>query len=60
MASPLGTASAMSAEDRAVRSTSVVSMDDPDVRIAAEALSGLGNPAGERETDKIRRERALH
>lgn len=47
MASPLGTASAMSGEDRAVRSTSVVSMDDPDVRIAAEALSGLGNPAGE-------------
>lgn len=31
----------MSIEDRA---TSVVSMDDPDVRIAAEALSGLGNP----------------
>lgn len=47
MASPLGTASAVSFEDRGVRSTSVVSMDDPDVRIAAEALSGLGNPAGE-------------
>lgn len=47
MVSPLGTTSAMSGEDRAVRSTSVVSMDDPDVRIAAEALSGLGNPAGE-------------
>lgn len=47
MASPLGTASAMSGEDRAVRSTSVVSMDDPDVRAAAEALSDLGNPAGE-------------
>jgi hypothetical protein len=26
------------------KSASVISMDDPDVRLAAEALSGLGNP----------------
>ena len=31
-------------EDSGIRSTGSVSMDDPDVRIAAEALSGLGNP----------------
>ncbi|KAG9528765.1 transcription factor Opi1, partial [Aureobasidium melanogenum] len=36
-------ASNMSIEDGTQRSTSV-SMDDPDVRLAAEALSGLGNP----------------
>lgn len=40
-ASPTEAASVMSL-DESVRSTSV-SMDDPDVRIAAEALSGLGN-----------------
>ena len=44
VASPVETGSVMSFEDRARRSTSVVSMDDPDVRMAAEALSGLGNP----------------
>jgi hypothetical protein len=37
------TASNMSLDDATQRSTSV-SMDDPDVRLAAEALSGLGNP----------------
>ncbi|CAD0045938.1 unnamed protein product [Aureobasidium pullulans] len=36
-------ASNMSLDDGTQRSTSV-SMDDPDVRLAAEALSGLGNP----------------
>ncbi|KAI5268856.1 transcription factor Opi1 [Aureobasidium subglaciale] len=36
-------ASNMSMDDGTQRSTSV-SMDDPDVRLAAEALSGLGNP----------------
>lgn len=36
-------ASNMSIDDATQRSTSV-SMDDPDVRLAAEALSGLGNP----------------
>ena len=41
--SPSDGGSVMSVEDRGVRSTSV-SMDDPNVRIAAEALSGLGNP----------------
>ena len=35
--------SVLSGEDRR-RETSVVSVDDPDVRLAAEALSGLGNP----------------
>lgn len=44
MASPVETGSVMSTEDRVARSTSV-SMDDPDVRLAAEALSGLGNPS---------------
>lgn len=43
--SPSEAGSAMSIEERSERrSTSAVSMDDPDVRIAAEALSGLGNP----------------
>lgn len=43
--SPSEAGSVMSIEERSGRrSTSVVSMDDPDVRIAAEALSGLGNP----------------
>lgn len=43
--SPMDTASVRSSlhEDGARRDTSV-SMDDPDVRLAAEALSGLGNP----------------
>lgn len=44
MASPLESGSVMSVDDQGLRSTSVVSMEDPDVRIAAEALSGLGNP----------------
>lgn len=44
MMSPSETESRASNDDRAMRSTSVVSMDDPDVRIAAEALSGLGRP----------------
>lgn len=35
----------MDRDDRR-REMSVVSMDDPDVRLAAEALSGLGNPGG--------------
>ena len=43
IASPSDAGSAMSVDDRGLRSTSV-SIDDPDVRIAAEALSGLGNP----------------
>ena len=42
-ASPSDAGSVMSIDDQAARPTSV-SMDDPDVRIAAEALSGLGNP----------------
>ena len=41
--SPSETGSAMSVDDRPVRSTSVVSMDDPDVQLAARALSELGN-----------------
>ncbi|KXT04897.1 hypothetical protein AC578_3443 [Pseudocercospora eumusae] len=44
MASSVETGSVMSMEDRTARSTSV-SMEDPDVRLAAEALSGLGNPS---------------
>lgn len=36
--------SIMSDEEHTQRPPSVVSMDDPDVRMAAEALSGLGNP----------------
>ena len=43
MMSPSESGSVMSIDDRGLRPTSV-SMDDPDVRIAAEALSGLGNP----------------
>lgn len=44
--SPMDTASVVSGgEDSGrKRETSVLSMDDPDVRLAAEALSGLGNP----------------
>lgn len=41
--SPSEVGSVTSMEERKGRATSV-SMDDPDVRIAAEALSGLGNP----------------
>lgn len=43
MAMDLDRASVVSGEERR-REMSVVSMDDPDVRLAAEALSGLGNP----------------
>lgn len=42
--SPSDNGSRMSGEERGLRSASVLSMDDPDVRLAAEALSGLGNP----------------
>ena len=42
--SPSEAGSVMSAEDRGLRSTRTVSMDDPKVRMAAEVLSGLGNP----------------
>ncbi len=43
--SPMDTASVLSAQDDAARRRDTsVSMDDPDVRLAAEALSGLGNP----------------
>ncbi|KAH6638933.1 clock-controlled protein 8 [Boeremia exigua] len=42
--SPMDTASVLSAQDEAARRETSVSMDDPDVRLAAEALSGLGNP----------------
>lgn len=43
--SPMDTASVRSfQDDAAARRETSVSMDDPDVRLAAEALSGLGNP----------------
>lgn len=42
--SPMSMASVLSAQDEKARSETSVSMDDPDVRLAAEALSGLGNP----------------
>jgi hypothetical protein len=41
--SPMDTASVWSAQDDKARRETSVSMDDPDVRLAAEALSGLGN-----------------
>lgn len=44
MASPSEAGSLRSDEERGRRAKSVVSMEDPDVRLAAEALSGLGNP----------------
>lgn len=44
MASPSETGSLHGEEDRGRRAKSIVSMEDPDVRLAAEALSGLGNP----------------
>ncbi|KAK5166498.1 transcriptional regulator opi1 [Saxophila tyrrhenica] len=43
IASPSEVGSAMSIDEPSVRSPSV-SIDDPNVRMAAEALSGLGNP----------------
>lgn len=43
--SPMDTASVRSTQDDASsRRETSVSIDDPDVRLAAEALSGLGNP----------------
>lgn len=42
--SPMDTASVMSTQDEKARRETSVSIDDPDVRLAAEALSGLGNP----------------
>jgi hypothetical protein len=44
MGSPMDTTSIRSTQDDACRRDTSVSMDDPDVRLAAEALSGLGNP----------------
>lgn len=46
--SPMDTASVRSTQDDASRRETSVSMDDPDVRLAAEALSGLGNPGKQR------------
>jgi hypothetical protein len=42
--SPSDAGSAMSLDEKSSARPTSVSMDDPDVRIAAEALSGLGNP----------------
>lgn len=42
--SPMDTASVRSTQEDGARRETSVSMDDPDVRLAAEALSGLGNP----------------
>jgi hypothetical protein len=44
MGSPMDTSSVWSAHDEKIPRETSVSMDDPDVRLAAEALSGLGNP----------------
>jgi hypothetical protein len=44
MASPSEAGSIRSEEERGRRAKSIISMEDPDVRLAAEALSGLGNP----------------
>jgi hypothetical protein len=45
MGSPMDTASIRSTQDDGGgRRETSVSIDDPDVRLAAEALSGLGNP----------------
>lgn len=44
MGSPMDTASVLSAQDEGHRRETSVSIEDPDVRLAAEALSGLGNP----------------
>ena len=41
--SPSETGSAKGGIERGRRSTSILSLEDPDVRLAAEALSGLGN-----------------
>jgi len=42
--SPMDTASVWSAQDEKARREMSVNIEDPDVRQAAEALSGLGNP----------------
>lgn len=52
MASPVTTASVISVEDRNGRPLSVVSVEDENVLIAAQALSGLGNP-GTSNVDKF-------
>lgn len=53
MASPSEAGSMRSDEERGRRTKSVVSMEDPDVRLAAEALSGLGNP-GEMRLSRVK------
>lgn len=54
MGSPMDTASIASAGDDYARrrEMSVLSVDDPDVRLAAEALSGLGNPGAPSSGDE--------
>lgn len=45
LGSPMATESVLSSsDDRGMRAPSVMSMDDPDTRMAVEALSGLKNP----------------
>jgi len=51
MISPSDTMSVASADGVNASSISVVSLEDPDVRLAAEALSGLGNPGRSRNRD---------
>jgi hypothetical protein len=43
LGSPVATESIMSTEERGTKTPSVMSMDDPETRMAAEALSGLRN-----------------
>lgn len=52
MASPSEAGSIRSEEERGRRAKSIVSMEDPDVRLAAEALSGLGNPGKKSHVQK--------
>jgi hypothetical protein len=44
LGSPMATESVLSSDERTMRAPSVMSMDDPDTRMAVEALSGLKNP----------------
>lgn len=44
VASPTNIGGFRAAEESRTRTTSVLSVDDPDIRDAAEALAGLGNP----------------
>lgn len=44
IASPSEVGSQMSMDDGGRKTTSGLSMEDPDIRVAAEALAGLGNP----------------